>query len=146
MLCVPGMAVRDQELVVLLHRLEDIADRETNLDTNELFDVLERVQCAEERICVSKLLAGILKGAREHEPDARDGSAEAMLGVRALVVKSIEPLVAAPFDVAAVTEILLGLARELQNFPDDSKAVREYIDETRRRVLACIDLTTIDHS
>lgn len=48
--CVPGMTVRDRELVALLHRLEDMAGRDTNLDTNELFGVLERVQCAEERI------------------------------------------------------------------------------------------------
>ena len=31
--CVSGLAVRDPELVELLHRLEDITDRETNLDT-----------------------------------------------------------------------------------------------------------------
>ena len=28
--CVPGMAVRDGELVALLHRLEDMAGRDTN--------------------------------------------------------------------------------------------------------------------
>ena len=140
------MAVRDAELVALLHRLEDIAGAEGELDTSLLFNVLERVQCAEERICVSKLLAGILKGAREHEEGAREGSAEAMLGVRALVARSIEPLVVEPFDADAVARGLVLLVSELENFPDDSKAVREYIDGTRRTVLACIELTTIDHS
>ncbi len=71
---VHGMGVRDPQLVALLHRLEDIADRETSLDKNELFHVLDRVERAEERICVSKLLARILKGAREHEEGARDGT------------------------------------------------------------------------
>jgi hypothetical protein len=139
--CVRGMAVRDGELIALLHRLEDIAGRETSLDKSELFDVLERVECAEERISVSKLLAGILRGAR-----VRDGSVDAMAAVRALVASSIAPLVEAPFDAATVARGLVRLASELQKFQDDSTVVREYIDETRRRVQACIDLTTIDHS
>ena len=147
--CVPGMIVRDPELVALLHRLEDMAGRETGLDTGELFGVLERVQRAEERISVSKLLTGILKGAREREQGARDGSAQAMAAVRALVATSIEPLLETPFDAATVARRLVGLARELQNFEMKGinfKAVRDYIDETRRTVLVCIDLTTINHS
>ena len=99
-----GVTVRDPQLVALLHRLEDIACGEAKLDTRQLFDVLERVQCAEERICVSKLLAGILKDAREDKEGTRDGSAKTMAAVRALVVKSIEPLVEAPFDRDAVLE------------------------------------------
>ena len=75
--------MRDPQLVALLHRLEDIACGEAKLDTRQLFEVLERVQCAEERICVSKLLAGILKDAREHEEGTRDGSAKTMAAVRA---------------------------------------------------------------
>lgn len=140
-----GVTVRDPQLVALLRRLEDMAYRQAKLDTSELFNVLEGVQCAEERICVSKLLAQMLKGAREHEEGARDGSAEATAPVRALVVRSIEPLVAAPFDVDKVTHGLVLLAEELEKFHSDSTAVREYIDETERRVQACIDLTTIDH-
>jgi virulence-associated protein VagC len=118
------MCVRDPELVALLHRLEDIADRETSLDHNELFHVLERVERAQERICVSKLLARILKGAREHEEGARDGSADTMAAVRALVVSSIEPLVATPFDTATVARGLLRLASKLQEFHGGSTAVR----------------------
>jgi hypothetical protein len=142
---VRGMGVRDPELVALLHRLEDMAYRQAKLDTRELFDVLERVQVAQERISVSKLLAEILNGAREHEEGARDGSADTMAAVCALVVKSIEPLVAAPFDCHRVTEALVLLAEELQKIHGDSTAVREYIDETKRRMSECIDLTTIDH-
>ena len=147
--CVRDMVVRDRELVALLDRLEDMAGRETGLDTRELFGVLERVQRAEERISVSNLLAGMLQGAREHEEGARDGSAEATAAVRALVARSIEPLLEAPFDAAAVARRLVGLARELQNFETKGinfKTVRDYIDETRRTVLVCIDLTTINHS
>jgi hypothetical protein len=139
------MAVKDPQLVALLHRLEDMAYRQAKLDTRELFDVLERVQVAQERISVSKLLAEILNGAREHEEGARDGSADTMAAVRALVVKSIEPLVAAPFDCHRVTEALVLLAEELQKIHGDSTAVREYIDETKRIMSECIDLTTIDH-
>jgi len=150
--CVRGMGVRDPELVVLLHRLEDMAYRQAKLDTNQLFDVLERVQRAQERIRVSKVLTRILQGAREHEEGARDGSAEAMADVRALVVKIIEPLVAVPFDRDRVTEGLVLLAGKLEEFAGkleefhgDSTAVREYIEETRSSVSECIDLTTIDH-
>ncbi len=121
------MAVRDRELVALLHRLEDIACREANLDKSELFDVMERVECAEERISVSNLLAGILQDARARERDARDGSAEAMAAVRALVARSIAPLVEAPFDAAAVARSLVELADELHKFPGNSEAMRDRV-------------------
>jgi hypothetical protein len=72
-----------------------------------------------------------------------------MADVRALVVKSIEPLVVAPFDCYRVTEglVLLAeeLAEELQKIHGGSTAVREYIEETNRSISECINLTTIDH-
>jgi hypothetical protein len=75
-----------------------------------------------------------------------------MAAVHALVVKIIEPLVAAPFDCDRVTEGLVLLvdnleefAGKLEEFHGGSTAVREYIEETRRSVSECLDLTTIDH-
>jgi hypothetical protein len=52
------MSVRDKELDDLMRRLEDMAmdDNASDLDGNKLFDVLCRVECAEERIAITKQL------------------------------------------------------------------------------------------
>jgi hypothetical protein len=68
-----------------------------------------------------------------------------MAAVRALVVRSISPLVAAPFRCDRVTEGLVLLAEELQKIQGGSTAVSEYMEETSRSISECINLTTIDH-
>ena len=66
------MSVRDKELDDLMRRLEDMAmdDNASDLDGNKLFDVLCRVECAEERIAITKQLRIIVESAKKTAADA----------------------------------------------------------------------------
>jgi hypothetical protein len=141
----------DTELVALLRKLLDMAC--APLDTNVLYDGLCQVECAEERIAITRLLQLILASAALTARSASGGrEARVMTDVKACVRSDTAPCLEGPFDAAVVTQRMLGLARALHEIEgtklngDEFIAVRNYIETTRKRVLQCIDLATIRHS
>ena len=145
------MTCADEELVALLRRLLDMS--RAPLDTNVLYDGLCKVECAEERIAITRLLELILASAALTARSASGGrEARVMTDVKACVHSDTAPCLEGPFDAAVVTQRMLGLARALHEIEgtklngDEFIAVRKYIETTRKRVLQCIDLATIRHS
>jgi hypothetical protein len=143
----------DAELVALLRRLLDMAS--APLDKKALYNGLEKVECAEERIAITKMLTLIAESAGVESTDhggARSASAGVMAAVKACVRTDTAPLLQLPFDAAAVAQRMIGLARALRAVEDtkvkgdEFREVRAYIDMTRARVTRCIDLATVQHS
>ena len=75
----------DAELVALLRRLLDMAGDSAAFDTNKLYDGLCRVECAEERIVITRQLREIRASADE-------------AGVASAVLDPIEGLIAGSSD------------------------------------------------
>ena len=102
----------DAELVVLLRRLLDMTGDSAVFDTNKLYDGLCRVECAEERIVITRQLRQIRASAGEAVVAYASGSVMAV--VRTFVRSTTMPLLAQAFDEEAVAQRLLGLLRTLQ--------------------------------
>ena len=90
----------DEELAALLWRLLDMS--RAPLDTNVLYDGLCKVECAEERIAITRLLELILASAASTVPWA-GGDASAMADVKACVRADTAPCLEGLFDAAVVT-------------------------------------------
>ncbi len=143
----------DAEFVALLRRLLDMEF--APLDKNALYDGLEKVERAEERIVITKMLTLIAESAGVESTDrggSRSASAGVMTDVKACVCTDTAPLLQLPFDAATVAQRMIGLAHALRAVEDtklkgdEFREVRAYIDTTRARVTRCIDLTTVQHS
>ena len=99
----------DAELVALLRRLVYMAGDSAAFDTNKLYDGLCRVECAEERIVITRQLREIRTSADEAGVACANGAV--MVSVRTFVNNTTTPLLAQAFDAAAVAQRLLGLLR-----------------------------------